>query len=171
MPSRYERLGRNVRRFIRDLGGRVLFVANNDKFNCPFNFDLGVDWATKTVYWRAGHADDMETIVGAIHEAGHIFVDDGDPASSATNYFYKDEIYWLGWEIVVAEECGISLEEWAEQNAYYSIGSYFTDYNEELNGEIQDIDIENLPDLRDAAINRSRQIGIITDDFEPISRR
>lgn len=159
------RAGERVRNFVRGLGGQVVFTKDNALLNAPFCSELGIRYHTGILYWKRGSANDMRTIVGAIHEAGHIF-------AAASVRDMPEELPFLGWEILVARKCGIPLLDWAHCNGDYSIHGAFDGFPSAYvwRGDIADIAAETLPILAEQAIRYSMTHKVVVDGA-PISIR
>ena len=159
------RLGRAVRDWIRGHGGSVLFTSTNKQLNAPFTCDLGLDWKEQIVFWRRGRAHDMAAIIGAIHEAGHILACPYDPHGVDTA-----EVDWLGWELLVALQCGITLEEYVSVEGGYGIGKQFRfpDGSEHPYMVLGDVDTAYLGILLKQAVWLSICKGYVSRHREPL---
>lgn len=86
----------------------VRVPVHDERLNCPFSDDLGVEWPTKTLFLSG------EPNAGKIiHELGHILADEDPPGDS-------DEFRWLGWEIAVARKFRL-FRRWNKGMAGYVV--------------------------------------------------
>jgi hypothetical protein len=170
---RVKRQGLAVRRWIQKNGATVRTVYDQKIYgvhpliNAPFSYHLGCDWAAKTIFWRHGKFSDLETVVGAIHEAGHVLashLDPNDPRATG-----EDEAEWLGWEMLVALECGISLAEFAKANSAYVLGDLDISGVEVTSFlEIGDVPTEKLPELLEKVVEISIDKGYVSISRQPL---
>lgn len=94
-------------------GGSMRRLKREDgRLDCPFApGSLGTSWEDKTIFYST------KDVVGAIHEAGHVFAD-------ATKASYEDEdseYDFLGWEFAMIKELGLTLEDWLRESGDYIV--------------------------------------------------
>lgn len=86
---------------------------------CPFWSDVAICYQSKTLYWIDPTGTDLDwvfRVCGLIHEMGHLWAAPHSPTKPGLQEFD----FW-GFEYLLAQQCGISLEEWVEGNGDYAI--------------------------------------------------
>ena len=93
---------------IKDMNNKKLEIA-------PFNEGFGINYEEKIVcYWGSSLDDYTYFICGLIHEMGHVFASLDGPKDS-------DEYSFFGWEFLLSQEIGLSLEEFIYGNRDYNV--------------------------------------------------
>jgi len=153
--------------YVNGLGGDVVYADGYRLLNSPFSDLVGMNWETKIIFISDRMRNSTSCIVGAIHEAGHVFTSHGRPTLKSD----EDEIYFLGWEYLLAMEVGVSEDEWLSCNSDYGVNGIIPDLEGEFSiQEMGDIPHERIKEFIDKIVSMSLAHGILSD-MKPISVR
>ncbi len=148
-------------------GGEIKFTDRFDRYydktsfyDSPSAYGVGVLLNKKQVICDKKRDVSIATI---IHEMGHMFATSSSPNNSK-------EFEFFGWEYLVAQEIGMSVEQWLEENSDYivtegdsiSVGNFL---NSDVGHDqsIQDIIGEQIAEgIRLGIIKNGKPISILS---------
>jgi hypothetical protein len=151
-------------RLCRHWGGSLELVSGRDFieqvsapcFSLHPNGSHAIDLVGRRILVERAHVNPGTLI----HEMGHLFLEEGDPA---TTY----EPNWLGWEIVLARRARC-YRTWSAQNADYRLPG------ESLSGESlwwKDLPFSLRRRLIDESITDAKDLGIVSPRGVPLCTR
>ena len=144
-----------VRKYLENLGMKILVEEFEDWGNCPFDHSADLDWENKVLriepdLWAT------ECVELLIHEAGHALACALHPNSNPR----PDEFLFFGWEFAVAVQCD-AVEQWLHGHRDYGVG----------NGTIiRDIDAEGRSDVIEERFQTAQELGLVVGDTPQVIR-
>ena len=135
MTTRMRVVLRRLRQRTRRWGGRIVYIPRKIEATRALDFapftawDLASSHSEKAVYFSDFCCPEKveDFAVGLIHELGHVFAEPYGPNDSRSN-----EFEFLGWEIVLARQVGLSDLEFCRGNKDYGIDDDGTELREFL---------------------------------------
>ena len=151
--SKYAAQCRRVIRFLETLGIECRIEKKDDYFNCPFDWDIGIDWDQKVLYISPERlrTAGASLVAALIHEAGHLVATTERPMGS-------QEWRFFGWEYVVAKHCQV-VKSWLIGHQDY----YVPVPGEKDTQELRNVSPANVRAILKERLHEAQSLGLVVD--------